>query len=295
MTMQGFVWTTTLPPISEDILIRFVAHCYRRMLLRYSTIKSYLCGIRFRYLQVGLPNPWTSGSLIRLQTIVQGVKRHQGLSTSPRLPITTPILAKIVMALNHGVFDPYTCGLLKAVCCLAFFGFLRCGEFACDTDNFNPVYNLTLRAVQFSKISASFTLLLAASKTDPFRKGVTITYTATGNCVCPVASMQAYLVQRHRYAVHSADPLFVTVDGKVLCRTYFIVQLKKLLRLCGYNDNAYNGHSFRIGAATSAASAKVPDHLIQVLGRWSSSCYTRYIRTPQDVLWRAQKDMAYLC
>ncbi|XP_048257523.1 uncharacterized protein LOC124136362, partial [Haliotis rufescens] len=223
MTMQGFVWTTTLPPISEDILIRFVAHCYRRLLLRYSAIKSYLCGIRFRYLQVGLPYPWTSGSLIRLQTIVQGVKKNQGL------------------------------------------------------------------------ISASFTLLLAASKTDPFRKGVTITYTATGNCVCPVASMQAYLVQRHRYAVHKADPLFVTVDGKVLFRTYFIVQLKKLLRLCGYDDNAYQGHSFRIGAATSAASAKVPDHLIQVLGRWSSSCYTRYIRTPQDVLWRAQKDMAYLC
>ncbi|XP_048255762.1 uncharacterized protein LOC124110922 isoform X3 [Haliotis rufescens] len=179
MTMQGFVWITTLPPISEDILIRFVAHCYRRLLLRYSTIKSYLCSIRFRYLQVGLPNPWTSDFLIRLQTIVQGVKRHQGLSTSPRLPITTPILTKMCMALNHGVFDHYTCVLLKSVCCLAFFGFLRCGEFACDTDKFNPVYNLTLRAMQFSRVSASFTLLLAASKTDPVRKGVTITYTAT--------------------------------------------------------------------------------------------------------------------
>ena len=39
-----------------------------------------------------------------------------------------------------------------------------------------------------------------------------------------------------------------------------------------------SSHSFRIGAATTAASAGIPDRTIRTLGRWSSDCYRRYIR-----------------
>ena len=46
----------------------------------------------------------------------------------------------------------------------------------------------------------------------------------------------------------------------------------------------YAGRSFRIGAATTAASQGLPHWLIQTLGRWSSDCYLRYIRTPINVL-----------
>ena len=51
----------------------------------------------------------------------------------------------------------------------------------------------------------------------------------------------------------------------------------------------FSSHSFRIGAATSAARAGVPDHLIQVLGRWKSDAYKQYIRTPPDLITRAAK------
>ena len=46
----------------------------------------------------------------------------------------------------------------------------------------------------------------------------------------------------------------------------------------GYSGN-YSGHSFHIGAATTAASQGLPDHLIKILGRWSSDAYQRYSRT----------------
>ena len=41
----------------------------------------------------------------------------------------------------------------------------------------------------------------------------------------------------------------------------------------------YTGHSFRIGAATSAAQVGLSDSPIQILGRWRSSAFQHYLRT----------------
>ena len=46
----------------------------------------------------------------------------------------------------------------------------------------------------------------------------------------------------------------------------------------------FYSYSFRIGAATSAASAGIPAWLIKVLERWSSDCYELYIKTPQSTI-----------
>ena len=51
----------------------------------------------------------------------------------------------------------------------------------------------------------------------------------------------------------------------------------------------FSSHSFRNGAATSAARAGIPDHLIQVFGHWKSNAYKQYIRTPPDLITRAAK------
>ncbi|CAC5363321.1 unnamed protein product [Mytilus coruscus] len=58
---------------------------------------------------------------------------------------------------------------------------------------------------------------------------------------------------------------------------------------CEYRADLYNGHSFRIGAATSAGKANIGDHLIKTLSRWNSDSYCRYVRTHKTSIKHAQK------
>ena len=53
----------------------------------------------------------------------------------------------------------------------------------------------------------------------------------------------------------------------------------------------FSSHSFRNGAATSAARAGIPDPLIQVFGQGKSDAYKQHIQTPPDPTTRAAKSM----
>ena len=97
--------------------------------------------------------------------------------------------------------------------------------------------------------------------------------------LCPVESLLNYLEIRG-----GADsPLSVRSDGPPLTCTVFTERLRRLLSQAGITGH-FGSHSFRIGAATTAGLAGVPEHMIQTLGRWSSSAYLAYIRTPRNLL-----------
>jgi hypothetical protein len=49
LALDNVHWIS-FPLISEAILILFVAHFFSVLRLQYSTIKSYLCGVRFAYI-----------------------------------------------------------------------------------------------------------------------------------------------------------------------------------------------------------------------------------------------------
>ncbi|CAF1245868.1 unnamed protein product [Didymodactylos carnosus] len=87
--------------------------------------------------------------------------------------------------------------------------------------------------------------------------------------------MSTYLAFRTKLKLPS-KALFILPDGSILDRYLLINHLTRLLDSLGYNPLHYSGHSFRIGAATSAARARVPTYLIKLLGRWSTESYRRY-------------------
>ena len=131
-------------------------------------------------------------------------------------------------------------------------------------------WNLTRGSV--SLLEDRLFLVLPASKTDPFRRGVTLTIPAATDEACAVKSLRN-LFERFPKAYY--QPLFPTRAG-TFSRNYVTRQLQKGVCTLGYEGN-YTGHSFRRGAATSARLAGLSEEEIQLLGRWRSNSYRLYI------------------
>ena len=102
----------------------------------------------------------------------------------------------------------------------------------------------------------------------------------TGTDLCPVDALLDYLGRRGNLA----GPLFCLETGPPLQRRSFTAQVQQALSASGVDGSLFNGHSFRLGAATSASIAGVSESIIKRLGRWQSSAYQQYIRTPPSDL-----------
>ncbi|XP_048258583.1 uncharacterized protein LOC125384145 [Haliotis rufescens] len=173
------------------------------------------------------------------------------------------------------------------MCTVAFFGFLRCGEFTCSV-SFDADVNLCVQDVICDYNRNRCILTLKTSKTNPFRLGVAISLFATNKPACLVRSLSQLILIRRKCGAQAHDPLFLDSCFHASTRTTFLRWLNVIMCRIGLSSKSYSGHSFRIGAATTAAQVRMEDHLIKTLGRWSSICFTRYIRTPEDTLRQAQ-------
>jgi hypothetical protein len=210
--------------------------------------------------------------------MVRGIKRYMGeKDRKPKLPITFEILRSLVSLYP----TPTSTGILNYATAirLAVPAFLRCGEFTVrKSSSFDPAAHLTRSSVRFEPSFAApnyIVLSIPSSKTDPFRKGMSLFISAApGASTCPVASLkQLYMLDPRP----PESPLFVGDDGLPLLRGDLIRRLREDLSSLGLNASDYAGHSFRRGGASSAAAAGFHDFELQQLGRWRSDAYKLYI------------------
>ena len=181
--------------------------------------------------------------------------------------------------------------MLWAASTLCFFGFMRSGEIIVPSDTtFEDSTHLTFADVAVDNLTSPSMLRvhLKASKTDPFRAGVDIVVGRAGNALCPVVAVVNYLLIRGS----GPSPLFRFQDGKPLTRARLVEQVREALQRAGIDGALYSGHSFRSGAATTAAKVGVEDSAIKILGRWRSSAYQLYIKTPRHQLAAVSKQLA---
>ena len=270
-------------PVTEHLLCCFAAFMANEGLVPQS-IKSYLSALRNTQLSLGLPDPREQSALPVLKRVQMGISRARlgrPQSSKVRLPITGQVLRRVKAELERSG-EPER-SVVWAVCCVAFFGFFRLGELLLPSrDAFNPRLHLAWGDVAVDNVRNPRMVRchLKQSKTDQLGRGVDVVLERTGLELCPVAAVLGYIALRG----DQSGPFFLTTAKTPLSKPDFISKFRTVLGRLGLPAEDYAGHSFRIGAATSAALAGVEDSMIQLLGRWQSAAFLRYIKTPQERL-----------
>ena len=270
-----------LPP-DESTILHFVSQLGLDGLSQ-ATIQNYLGAIRNLLISAGMDHIQLRTP--RVELVIRGIRRinSQEKNKKTRLPITPRELQllKEEWGKKPITFD-HT--MLWAAACTGFFGFLRCAEFTTPSiKSFNAKVNLGLQDVSVQRdkgVVSTVVLHLKVSKTDQFRKGIDVYLTRTGASLCPVSALMAYLILRGP----EEGPLFRRENGQPLTRAFLVQEMRAALAAQGLDDSAYAGHSFRIGAATTALSVGISDAKIKMLGRWDSSAYQAYLRMPREEL-----------
>ena len=231
---------------------------------------------------VPTPLSWTCPDLTMSCEESRPMKRKRISNPDHAFPVTPSLLTSVYQVL---LTDPHNCDniMIWAASLLCFFGFLRSGEISIpNLSSYDPTVHLN-----YSDISVDnpcnptiIQVRIKASKTDPFRNGVNIYVGKTGQVLCAVTALLNYLAIRGPVE----GILFKFQDNSPLTKSKFVANFRQLLDAAGINSALYAGHSFRIGAATTAAANGVEDSTIQTLGRWKSSAYLSYIRIPPENL-----------
>ena len=270
-------------PLSEQLLCSYAAFLADQRLAS-QTIKSYLSALRNLQLTLGLPDPREKSSMPILKRVQAGIRRirfQKGPPSRIRLPITAHLMKRIKHALDTSL-NPEKAAVW-AVASTAFFGFFRLGELLLDSaKSFDEKMCLSWGdvAVDDRVAPKMIQVHLKRSKCDQFGSGADVVVGVTGDELCPVAAILDFIELRE----DKKGPFFLTSSGEVITKTWFIEQIRSILSTIGVPPLQYAGHSFRVGTATTAAMAGVEDSMIQTLGRWHSSAFLQYIRTPKERL-----------
>ena len=271
-------------PVVEHTLCQFAAFLANKGIAAQS-IRTYLSALRNAQISMGYPDPRDRSSLAILKRVQAGIRRAQASSASNdkriRLPITTSMLRSVRAKLE--ATQEAEKELVWAVATLAFFGFFRLGELLLDRDAaYTPTAHLSWGdiAADSRDDPSMLRVHLKRSKCDQFGMGVDVFVGRTRCELCPVAAVLSYLAVRGS----SQGPIFIDSRQQPLTKAKFVARIRNILAEAGYPSHQFAGHSFRIGAATAAAQAGIEDSTIQALGRWHSSAFLTYIRTPRDRL-----------
>lgn len=239
--LVGFLHSLALVPVLPVpiyIMMFFIAHLHNAGLAPASII-SYVSAISYFHRINGYQDPAKSFIISRLLIGAQNLRTVSDV----RLPITLPILTKLVAAVPTVITSRYKQVMFRAMMVLAFKAYLRVGEMvpgsARTGQNCLQRQDISLNG---DLISVSFRHFKHSGK-----HGSQSLQIAGG--VIPVSPISPASCIRDFLDVRGAvqGPLFAYVDGTPMLRREFDLCLKNLLEFCGLSSKVFKGHSLRIG------------------------------------------------
>ena len=250
-------------PADELTILRFIGHLSKSCIA--STIRVYLSAVRSLHIQEGFQDPLIR--CLRIPLVLKGLRRIKSSSREPKMPITPLILYVIKGHLDLSKFED---SMLWAACGSAFYGFLRASEFTTSAEALSMNKYMSIKDLSIDDPSSPQVVFikLRFSKTDQFGQGWVVNLARMDSDICPVAALMKYLWLRGP----RDGPLFVYPDFSPLTKSKLNLKLQTIFRNSGLPGH-YTLHSFRVGAASTAATLGFPDYLIKAMGRWSSEAY----------------------
>lgn len=255
-------------PISEEKMLLFIAYCFTNK-CAVSTTSTYLSALGHFHKIQNLPDVT---QLYLVKKAMQGYHRMRP-SADNRLPVTMHVMTGLVKSLQFTCTSFFERVLIKTMYLLAFHAFLRVGEFTSSNKNM-PILQRH-HVLELNLAQGYMDLVLENYKHSKGKK-----YTLRIKCInheqdlCPVHAIHAYIELTN----NQSGPLFAFMNQDPVSRAYFTKHLNWSLAWAGFDNKFYKGHSFRIGAATHAASRGYNEEEIRLMGRWNSSAFRKYIR-----------------
>lgn len=194
--------------------------------------------------------------------------------------MTLPVLTRIIQALPHVCKDHYEVALFHAVMLCAFFCFMRISEFAAVSKT-NIQSSLILASdVEFTNLgqdNASVLVTFRYTKNNQMGTPQIVELIRSGDeTICPVRALTLYAQMRPK---REGSFFFVChFGGDPLTQYQFNATLKQVLIFLGLGGSPFSAHSFRIGAASTAALLGFSFDEVKAMGRWRSDAAQLYIR-----------------
>ena len=257
---------STSLPLPVAMILLFVAHLHAGGSAP-ATIISTASAISYFHKINSLPDPTANFIVVKL---LAGA-RNLGSVPDVRLPVTLPILTRLVQVLPVVFSSHYKCIMLRAMMVTAFRAYLRVGEMVPRSKSrLQGCLMIGDVVIAGDLINLSFHHFKHSSRQGPQSLQVRGEY-LQGSDIHPAAILRELFIQ---YRGLGAGILFSQPDGSPILRNEFDVSLTRLLNFCGYQSRSFKGHSFRIGAALRGES----DASIRAAGRWASDAFRKYIR-----------------
>nr|XP_028586321.1 uncharacterized protein LOC114597557 [Podarcis muralis]XP_028605271.1 uncharacterized protein LOC114606843 [Podarcis muralis] len=257
----------------EHDVLKYLVHLKRRG-MALKTISLHKAAISYFSNCFWFPDPCNT---FHVRKLIAGWRRSHPPIPDKRRPVTIEILQTIWDALPSICWSNYEVRLFRAAFSLAFFGALRIGE---CVGTLSP-HRRGLSVADINLDKRMIQVKIRTSKTDQLGRGSTLSLASSPHTgPCPVADTRKFLKVRPP----GPGPLLIHASGRPMTRCQFVSILRKAIHACGGDPAQFSGHSFRIGAATTAAASGLPAEHIKTMGRWRSAAFKGYIRHNQQAL-----------